>query len=95
MPYKLFFGTLGNEIRLSILHALVRRPKNVTELTNELGVDQTTISKNLKRLETCNFVHNSKEGKHSIYALNRETILPLLKLIDRHTSKYCKHLCGK
>ena len=94
-PYKLFFGTLGNEIRLKILHSLVKRPKNVSELTNELGYDQTTISKNLKRLETCSFVYNSRKGKHSIYSLNKKTILPLLKLIDKHTNKYCMHLCGK
>ncbi len=95
IPYKLFFGTLGNEMRLQILHALVRRQKNVTELTNELGFDQTTISKNLKRLTECGFVHNSRKGKHSIYSLNKKTILPLLKLIDRHTNKYCKYLCCK
>ncbi len=94
-PYKLFFSTLGNDMRLKILHALIKKSKNVTELTNELGFDQTTISKNLKRLEMCDFVHNSRKGKYSIYSLNKETILPLLKLIDKHTSKYCKHLCGK
>lgn len=91
MPYKLFFGTLGNDIRLKILHALVKRPKNVTELTNELDFDQTTISKNLKRLTVCRFVHNRRKGKHSIYSLNKETILPLLNLIDKHVKKYCKN----
>ncbi|MBI4010195.1 MAG: winged helix-turn-helix transcriptional regulator, partial [Candidatus Aenigmarchaeota archaeon] len=82
MPYKLFFGTLGNQIRLQILHALIKRPKNVTELTDELGFDQTTISKNLKRLATCRFITNKKAGKYNIYSLNKKTILPLLKLID-------------
>lgn len=91
MPYKVFFGTLANRRRLKIIHALIERPKNVTELTDELDFDQTTISKNLKRLEVCTFVHKRKEGKHSIYALNKETILPLIKLIDRHVGKYCKN----
>ncbi|MBI1978681.1 MAG: winged helix-turn-helix transcriptional regulator [Candidatus Aenigmarchaeota archaeon] len=90
-PYKLFFGTLSNEIRLKILHALAEKPKNVTQLTNELGFDQTTVSKNLKRLATCQFITNKKIGKHSIYSLNKKTILPLLKLIDRHVDKYCKN----
>jgi len=94
-PYKLFFGTLGNEIRIQILHALIDKPKNVTELTKELRVDQTTISKNLKRLQTCSFVYNKKEGKNSIYSLNEKTIKPLLKLIDNHTQKYCAHLCER
>ncbi|MBI2543272.1 MAG: winged helix-turn-helix transcriptional regulator [Candidatus Aenigmarchaeota archaeon] len=90
-PYKLFFSTLGNGVRLKILHALVKKPKNVTGLTNELKFDQTTISKNLKRLETCGFVHKNREGRHSVYTLNKETILPLLKLIDKHVDKHCKN----
>ena len=94
-PYKLFFGTLSNEVRLKVLHALMKTPKNVTQLTDELGYDQTTISKSLKRLAECQFITNKRLGKNSIYSLNKETILPLLKLIDRHTNKYCKHLCGK
>lgn len=94
-PYKLFFDTLGNDIRLKVLHTLIKGPKNVTQLTEDLRFDQTTISKNLKRLETCGFVHNRKKGKYSVYSLNKETILPLLKLIDKHTNRYCKHLCGK
>ena len=92
-PYKLFFSTLSNEIRLEMLHALMKKSKNVTQLTNELGFDQTTVSKNLKRLATCQFVINKRIGKNSIYSLNKETILPLLKLIDKHTQKYCKYLC--
>lgn len=70
--YKLFFGTLNNEIRLQIIHALIKRPKNVTQLTKELGFDHTTISKNLKRLETCGFVHKRKKEKFSVYSLNKK-----------------------
>lgn len=90
-PYKLFFASLSNEIRLKILHRLLKGSRNVSELTNELGFDQTTVSKNLKRLTACRFITNKKVGKNSIYTLNRETILPLLKLIDKHVDKYCKN----
>lgn len=92
-PYDLFFSTLGNQTRLAILHALMKGPKNVTRLTKELGFDQTTVSHNLRRLTICGFVHKNKNGRYRVYSLNRETILPLLKLIDRHTDKYCKRLC--
>ena len=92
-PYKLFLGTLANRVRLDILHTLFKGPKTVTEITKETDYDQTTISHNLKRLTTCSFVFNRKEGKKRIYYINSETIRPLLKLIDKHAFKYCIHLC--
>jgi len=92
-PYKLFFGTLANGVRLDILHVLLKGPKGVTEITKETKYDQTTISHNLQRLTTCSFVFNKKEGKKRIYYLNSETIQPLLKLIDKHAFKFCIHLC--
>ena len=92
-PYKLFFSTLGNKTRLEILFALRKGKKNVSQLTKELGYDQTTISHNLQRLLKCRFVMNRKEGKNVYYSIN-ETIEKILRIIDRHTKTYCRHLIG-
>ncbi len=94
-PYKVFFRTLANNIRINILHSLIDKPKSVSELVNALKYNQTTISHNLKILKYCRFVEGKKEGKKRIYSLNSETILPLIKLIDRHTEKYCANICYK
>lgn len=92
-PYKLFFRTLANGQRLEIINSLRKSPKNVTQICKELGFNQTTVSHNLRRLKACSFVFNKKNGKERIYSLNKETIKPLMELIDRHTDKFCRHLC--
>ncbi len=91
--YKLFFYTLANDTRLEIIRVLKSGSKNVGEITEALGCDQSTISHNLKRLETCRFVTVKQKGKFREYSLNKETIGPLLKLIDKHVNKFCKNLC--
>lgn len=92
-PYKLFFHTLGNKTRLEIIHILHKKPMNVTELTKKLPYKQSTISHNLKLLVSCQFVRVQRKGLYRYYSLNKETIEPLLKIIDKHVNKFCKKLC--
>ena len=91
--YDIFLETLSNKTRLSIINSLLEKPKNVTQLTEETDFDQSTISHNLRRLKACGFVTNERNGKFKIYSLNKETIEPLLKLMNTHINKYCKRLC--
>ena len=92
-PYKIFFHTLGNKTRLEIINALRDKPMNVTELTKKLPFKQSTISHNLKRLVSCQFVHVERRGLYRYYSLNKETIELLLKIIDKHVDKYCSKVC--
>ena len=94
-PYKLFFSTLGNKTRLEILFSLREGKKNVSNITRELGCDQTTVSHNLKRLTRCGFVRFEKMGKERFYSINEETIHKIFRIIDKHTNMYCRHLVGK
>jgi len=92
--YKRFFHTLANKMRLEIVLLLHKRgPMNVTELTKTLHYKQSTISHNLKRLVSCEFVHVEQRGKYRYYSLNKDTIEPLLKVIDKHVDTYCNKLC--
>lgn len=93
-PYKLFFGTLANNQRLEIINLLRRGPKTVNQICKELKFNQTTVSHNLSILKKCSFVFVKKNGKERIYSLNKETIKPLMELIEDHTEKFCKYLCG-
>lgn len=90
--YKIFFGTLVSESRLRILNALKNGKKNVSELIEELRMDQTLISHDLARLKKCGFVKAEKDGKFRYYALNDETIRPLMALIEKHMSGHCVHI---
>ena len=93
--YKIFFGTLVSEPRLKIINILRQNKKNVSEIMTELHMDQTAISHNLARLKTCGFVKSKREGKFIYYYLNKETIKPLMELIDNHMSQYCIHILRK
>ena len=90
--YKIFLGTLCSESRLKIINLLRSGKKNVSEIIDELKMDQTAVSHGLARLKKCGFVKAEIEGKYRYYALNKETIKPLMEIIDTHMSQYCIHI---
>jgi len=92
-PHKIFFETLGNKVRWEIVHLLRRRPLRATEIASSLGYGQSLVSHHLRRLEHCGFVRCTPNGRERIYALNRETIEPLLTLADAHIARFCRKLC--
>ena len=89
IAYDKFLTTLKNKVRLAIIQSLIYKPKNVSQLTNELNIHQTTVSHGLKRLLDCGFVFVEKNGKERIYSSNNKTIKPLIKLMKNHVDKYC------
>ena len=93
--YNLFFETIGNKTRLKILELLFERPMSVTEICKALNEEQSKISHNLKCLADCNFVDIKKEGKKRIYSLNKKTIIPLMKLVEKHVRCYCGKVCRR
>jgi len=92
--YDKFLRTLCNKTRLSITHSLMKEPKNVTQLTEDLGIHQTSVSHALKVLLDCGFVFVERKGKERVYTLNNKTIKPLMKLMKNHIADYCnKGVC--
>ena len=92
--YHVFFTNLANELKIGIILSLRKRQKNVTELADELHVEQSKISHALKNLKNCNIVGVESQGKERIYSLNTDTIVPMLDLIDKHAHTHCKNKCG-
>ncbi|MEK6893855.1 MAG: metalloregulator ArsR/SmtB family transcription factor [Nanoarchaeota archaeon] len=90
--YKIFFGTLVSESRLKIINLLRRGKKNVSELVEELKMDQTAVSHDLSRLKTCGFVFSERNGKFIYYYLNEKSIRSLMEIIEKHMSEYCIHI---
>ena len=86
----IFFETLANRRRLKIIDLLRKGPRNVSEIIKATGLEQSNVSHNLRRLERCGFVFVKQQGKQRIYTLNKETIQPLMSLIDTHINKFCK-----
>ncbi len=88
--YTRFLSTLSNEMRFAIIHLLLEEGSlNVTQICRKLGFEQSTVSHHLKDLSSCQYVFAKRKGKERVYSLNEETIVPLLKIIDKHVKKYC------
>ncbi len=89
-----FFFTLGNKQRVRILQLLAEQgPKNVSNISTEIGVEQSAVSHSLKQLLHCHFVDVKRNGKARIYSVNEYTVKPLLEHIDRHVRTYCVKAC--
>ncbi len=92
--YTLFFKTLSNDTRLMIIDLLRKGPRNVTEIGEALDIEQSMVSHNLACLINCGFVIAKQYGKNKVCSLNKQTVIPLLEIIDRHIKKYGKNLEG-
>jgi len=85
-----FFDTLATRSRLNLILTLRDRPKSVGEISKAIAVERTNISHQLRRLRECGFVFERREGKKRMYSLNKETVIPILDLVEMHIRKYCK-----
>lgn len=91
--YHIFFTNLANPLKIDIILCLKNNPKNVGEIVDCLKVEQSKVSHALSSLKGCKIVDMKKEGKQRIYSLNEDTIVPMLKLIDQHSTKFCNKNC--
>ena len=89
--YHYFFTNLANSLKMNIILVLRDKEKNVGEISKELGVEQSKVSHALASLRCCNIVQVKQKGKERVYSLNKETIVPMLKMIDKHEKKFCKN----
>lgn len=80
---------------MKIIEALKLGEKSVGELCDEINEEQSKVSHNLKKLKKCNFLEVKQDGKKRVYSLNKDTIVPLLNLVEEHVKKYCKMECHK
>lgn len=89
--YNIFFSNLANPLKIGIILSLREKAKNVTELVKDLVVEQSKISHALHSLKSCNIVNVEQRGKERVYSLNKETIMPMLELINKHAYIHCKN----
>jgi len=87
--YNIFFTNLANPLKIGIILSLRVKEKNVSELVKDLSVEQSKISHALQSLKACSIVNVNQKGKERFYSLNKNTILPMLELIDKHASAHC------
>ncbi len=88
--YYKFFRNLSNPLKIGIIETLQNGDKSVNDLSIELNVEQSKLSHALVNLKFCNLVNSKQKGKQRIYSLNKKTIIPILKIIDKHRTNYCE-----
>ncbi len=88
--YHIFFRNLANSLKIRIISELKKGDKSVTQLVKSIEMEQSKISHALASLRHCNLVLVKQKGKERIYSLNKKTILPILKIIDKHEKTFCK-----
>jgi len=76
-----FCAALSDPNRLLILYALNEKPLNVTELTNELGLSQPTMSRHLKVLRERGLVQTVRTGTVVTYHLSDPRLIQALDLL--------------
>jgi len=91
--HRLFFKAFSNKTRLEIIGLLKDTSLTVSDICKKTKFEQSRVSHNLKCLENCGFVSVEQSGKWRKYSLDKETILPIVKLFDRHIGKYSDRLC--
>ncbi len=68
-PTAALFRALGEPARLTMLRHLFTGEHSVRELTDHLGLAQSTVSVHLACLRDCGLVTVRQRGRSSIYAL--------------------------
>ncbi|MCM0675828.1 metalloregulator ArsR/SmtB family transcription factor [Micromonospora phytophila] len=82
-PAVALFRSLGDPTRLAIVRRLAAGEARVVDLTGELGLAQSTVSKHLACLRDCGLVDFRAEGRQSFYALARPELLDLLRAAEQ------------
>jgi ArsR family transcriptional regulator len=76
-----FCFALSDPTRILMLYALNESPRNVTELTQELGLTQPTASRHLKVLRERGLVHTVKHGTTVTYHIADTRLIQALDLL--------------
>ncbi|MFI0369702.1 ArsR/SmtB family transcription factor [Actinomadura sp. 1N219] len=78
-PAAALFHSLADPVRLSIVQRLARGEARVVDLTRELGLAQSTVSKHLGCLRGCKLIDYRAEGRQSFYFIATPELLDLLR----------------
>ena len=89
----------ANKAKLNIILSLEKGPLSVSQITKKIGQEQSAVSHNLKKLAYCHILNVKQQGKERIYSLNKETVIPIIKIVKEHVKKNClkeiKKVMGK
>jgi len=77
------FRSLADQSRLSILRRLSRGEARVRDLTEELGLAQSTVSEHVACLRDCGLVVARVEGRQNFYSVATPEVIEILAMAER------------
>jgi len=95
-PAAALFHSLSDPTRLAILQHLTLGEKRVRDLTEHLGLAQSTVSGHLACLKDCGLVTSRPEGRASVFSLaTASELLDVLGAAERllAATGYAVELC--
>lgn len=82
-PAAAMFRSLGDPNRLAILRHLALGEHRVRDLTEHLGLAQSTVSQHCLCLADCGLITSRPQGRASVYSLARPELLDVLAAAER------------
>ena len=74
------FKVFGDSTRLRIMYTLSESEKNVLSIAEELGMEQSTISHQLRILRANKLVRGRREGKQIWYSLDDDHVKKIIEM---------------
>lgn len=81
-PAAALFRSLGDPARLAIVRRLAAGPARVVDLTQVLGLAQSTVSGHLACLRDCGLAAARPQGRASVWSLTQPALLDLLSTAE-------------
>lgn len=82
VPAAALFNSLADPVRLAIVQRLAQGEARVVDLTSQLGLAQSTVSKHVACLRGCGLVDFRPDGRQSFYFVARPELLDLLRAAE-------------
>ncbi|MBT9369501.1 metalloregulator ArsR/SmtB family transcription factor [Rhizobium sp. CSW-27] len=79
-----FLKGLANPHRLLILCALMKGERSVSQLIEETGIAQTSMSQHLGKLKDEGIVDFRRDHRVLYYAIRHAAVADLMAVLDRH-----------
>ena len=74
------FKVFGDSTRLRIMYALSEGEKNVLSIAEELGMEQSSISHQLRILRANKLVRGRRDGKQIWYSLDDDHVKKIIEM---------------
>ena len=78
------FKMFADSTRIKILYDLFDGERNVTEICEDIEMNQSAVSHQLKALKTAKLIKSRREGKSIMYSLDDDHVKTIIEMGKEH-----------